>query len=61
MLHHRYAMELFQLKASMMDIVMEDAYDHFTFSCQMTDMSLSDLTNHPYTRSPVKFYEIALK
>lgn len=54
-------MELYSLNAQSLNVEMSDFYDHFLFKCDMTDVTLFDLTNHPYTRSPKRFYEIAVE
>lgn len=56
MLHHKHTMELFSLDASMLSIEMQDWYDHSSFACSMTALRLSDLTNHPYTYDPAKYF-----
>lgn len=61
LLHHKYAMDMYSLNAGELFVEMADWYDHSLFATQMTEVRLSDLTNHPYTRSPVRFFEIASK
>ena len=56
MLHHKHTMELFSLDANTLAIEMQDWYDHSSFSCSMTALRLSDLTNHPYTYDPSKYF-----
>ena len=57
LLHHQYAMELYSLDTTNLNVKMKDWYDHSTFEITMHDLTLCDLTGYPYTRSPKVFYE----
>ena len=61
MLHPKYQMELFRLYTSCMEVRYEIFYDHAELSVKFARTSLSDLTGHPYSVDPKKFFKFIRK
>eukprot|EP00347_Sterkiella_histriomuscorum_P018285 403346093 len=57
MLHQNYHMDLYRLESNFLEIIYETKSDHFTFSTNLKDMIIYDMTGYPYTINPRLFLQ----